>query len=65
MNRCLELLKGWDRDMAKFYAAQDAPRFIHSLWRHEVSYRSQVVPDVSVTIEILIPHYTDRYKEES
>jgi hypothetical protein len=58
----LMMLKGWDESTERLYRSLDAPRYIHSFWQHELSYQSRVVPGVSVTIDILIPHYTDRSK---
>lgn len=60
--RVVTLLRSHDGNMRRLYAGMDAPCFIHSFWRHEVSYQSQVVPGVSVTIDVLMPHYTDRWE---
>ena len=61
-SRVAELIRLHDGNMRRFYAASGAPCFIHSFWRHEVSYQSKVVPGVSVTIDVLMPHYTDRWE---
>lgn len=60
-SRVAELYVSHDEAMRRMYAAMGAPCFIHSFVQHEVSYQSQAVPGVSVTIDVLLPHYTDRY----
>lgn len=59
-----EGLRLHDENMRRFYEGMGAPCYIHSFWQHEVSYQSRVVPGVSVTINVLMPHYTDRYEGE-
>jgi hypothetical protein len=47
--------------MERLYEGLDAPCFIHSFWPHDLTYQSQAVPGVSVTIPVLFPHFTDRW----
>lgn len=64
MNRCAEAVQSWMGTAARIYEAEGMSHYIHSVWQHDVSYRSSVCPDVSVTIPVLFPHYTDRYEED-
>lgn len=62
MSRAVEALASLDEMTRRLYDAMDAPRFVHSYWRHELSFQSQSVPGVSLTIDVLFPHYTDRWE---
>lgn len=60
-SRCADLIDAHDHAMRALYAGMGAPCYVSAFVQHEVSYQSQAVPGVSVTIPILLPHYTDRY----
>lgn len=49
--------------MRRFYEASGAPCYVHSYSRHEVHFPSQTVPGVTLVIDVMVPHYTDRAGE--
>jgi hypothetical protein len=60
MSRCVEVLNAWDESMINVYDSLGVTRYIDSFHKHEVSFESSAVPGVFLTLDILMPHYTDR-----